>query len=90
VQELNFQTISPSVVMNYSRTDFSTPPVARSGGSGVEEQVYLFADIFLYPKKRGLTRMVLSKPITGSNVSYRSASDILNPYWILNNSSILN
>jgi hypothetical protein len=71
--------------MNYSRTDFSTPP-ARSGGSGVEEQVYLFLLISFIPKKRGLTRMVLIKTDYRIERKLRSASDILNPYWILNNS----
>jgi hypothetical protein len=41
VDELNFQTISLSVVRT-TLEQISQPPVARSGGSGVEEQVYLF------------------------------------------------
>jgi hypothetical protein len=76
-----------SGTMNYSRTDFSTPPVARSGGSGVEGAgLSIFADIFYTPRNVDLQGWPYQNPITGSNVSYRSASDILNPYWILNNS----
>jgi len=76
-----------SGTMNYSRTDFTTPPVARSGGSGVEGAgLSIFADIFYTPRNVDLQGWPYQNPITGSNVSYRSASDILNPYWTLNNS----
>jgi TonB-linked SusC/RagA family outer membrane protein len=76
-----------SGTMNYSRTDFTTPPVARSGGSGVEGNgLSIFADIFYTPRNVDLQGWPYQNPITGSNVSYRSASDILNPYWTLNNS----
>jgi hypothetical protein len=74
-----------SGTMNYSRTDFSTPPVARWRFRCRGRFIY-FADIFI-PKKRGLDGLI--KSITGSNVSYRSASDF-EPLLDLNNSSILN
>ncbi len=78
-----------SGTMNYSRTDFLTPPVARSNGSGVQGTgLSIFADIFYTPRNVDLQNWPYQNPITGANVSYRSASDILNPYWTLNNSFV--
>jgi TonB-linked SusC/RagA family outer membrane protein len=78
-----------SGTMNFSRTDFLTPPVARSNGSGVQGTgLSIFADVFYTPRNVDLTNWPYQNPITGANVSYRSASDILNPYWTLNNSFV--
>ncbi|WP_396174236.1 SusC/RagA family TonB-linked outer membrane protein [Flavobacterium sp.] len=76
-----------SGTMNYSKTDFKTPPVARSNGSGVQgDGLSVFADIFYTPRNVDLQGWPSQNPITGANVSYRSSSDILNPYWTVNNS----
>jgi TonB-linked SusC/RagA family outer membrane protein len=78
-----------SGTLNFSRTNFGSPPVARSGGSGVEGGgLSIFADLFYTPRNVDLTNWPYQNPITGSNVSYRTASDILNPYWTLNNSFV--
>lgn len=78
-----------SGTMNFSRTDFLTPPVARSNGSGVAGTgLSVFADIFYTPRNVDLQNWPYQNPITGANVSYRSASDIVNPYWTLNNSFV--
>jgi TonB-linked SusC/RagA family outer membrane protein len=78
-----------SGTMNFSRTDFLTPPVARSNGSGVQGSgLSIFADIFYTPRNVDLQNWPSQHPITGANLSYRSSNDILNPYWTLNNSSV--
>ncbi|MGZ9675018.1 SusC/RagA family TonB-linked outer membrane protein [Flavobacterium sp. GNP001] len=78
-----------SGTMNFSRTDFTTPPVARSNGSGVAGSgLSIFADIFYTPRNVDLQNWPSQHPITGANLSYRSGNDIVNPYWTLNNSSI--
>ncbi|MEX0598586.1 MAG: SusC/RagA family TonB-linked outer membrane protein, partial [Candidatus Paceibacterota bacterium] len=76
-----------SGTMNYSKTDFKTPPVARSNGSGVQGAgLSVFADIFYTPRNIDLQGWPFQDPNTGANVSYRGNSDILNPYWTVNNS----
>ena len=78
-----------SGTMNFSRTDFTTPPVARSNGSGVAGTgLSIFADIFYTPRNVDLQNWPSQHPITGANLSYRSGNDIVNPYWTLNNSSV--
>ena len=78
-----------SGTMNFSRTDFLTPPVARSNGSGVQGTgLSIFADIFYTPRNVDLQNWPSQHPVTGANLSYRSGNDILNPYWTLNNSSV--
>lgn len=78
-----------SGTMNYSNTDFLTPPVARSNGSGVQGTgLSIFADIFYTPRNVDLQNWPYQHPLTGANLSYRSANDILNPYWTLNNSFV--
>jgi TonB-linked SusC/RagA family outer membrane protein len=78
-----------SGTMNFSRTDFLTPPVARSNGSGVQGTgLSIFADIFYTPRNVDLQNWPSQHPITGANLSYRSGNDILNPYWTLNNSAV--
>ena len=77
-----------SGTMNFSRTDFTTPPVARSNGSGVAGSgLSIFADIFYTPRNVDLQNWPSQHPITGANLSYRSGNDIVNPYWTLNKSS---
>lgn len=78
-----------SGTMNYSRTNFVTPPVARSTGSGVSGAgLSVFADIFYTPRNVDLQGWPYQHPVTGENLSYRSGNDILNPYWTLNNSFV--
>lgn len=76
-----------SGTMNFSRTDFTTPPVARSTGSGTSGTgLSIFADIFYTPRNVDLQNWPSQHPITGANLSYRSGNDIVNPYWTLKNS----
>lgn len=78
-----------SGTMNFARTNFLTPPVARSNGSGVQGAgLSIFADIFYTPRNVDLQNWPFQHPITGQSLSYRSGNDILNPYWTLNNSFV--
>jgi len=78
-----------SGTMNYARTNFLTPPVARSTGSGTSGTgLSIFADIFYTPRNVDLTNWPYQNPVTGSNLSYRSGNDIINPYWTLKNSYV--
>lgn len=78
-----------SGTMNFSKTDFLTPPVARSNGSGVQGGgLSIYADVFYTPRNVDLQNWPYQHPITGANLSYRSGNDILNPYWTLNNSFV--
>ena len=78
-----------SGTMNFSKTDFLTPPVARSNGSGVQGGgLSIYAYVFYTPRNVDLQNWPYQHPITGANLSYRSGNDILNPYWTLNNSFV--
>ncbi|MDO9261247.1 MAG: SusC/RagA family TonB-linked outer membrane protein, partial [Flavobacteriaceae bacterium] len=78
-----------SGTMNYSKTDFITPPVAYSSGSGVSGTgLSIFADIFYTPRNVDLQNWPYQHPINGSNIHYRQGNDIPNPYWVINNSYV--
>ena len=78
-----------SGTMNFSRTNFLTPPVARSNGSGATGNgLSIYSDIFYTPRNVDLQNWPYQNPITGANLSYRAFNDIINPYWTLNNSFV--
>ncbi|PHQ29469.1 SusC/RagA family TonB-linked outer membrane protein [Leeuwenhoekiella nanhaiensis] len=70
-----------SGTMNYSRTDYSTPPVAASRGNGTLG-LSLFANVFFTPRSVDLMGLPFQNPIDGSSVYYRNGNDIINPRWI--------
>lgn len=75
--------------INFSRTDFDTPPVARSTGSGVSGTgLSVFADVFYTPRNVPLMDMPYQNPITGASVYYRGDEGIVNPNWTVNNSYV--
>ncbi|WP_019039482.1 SusC/RagA family TonB-linked outer membrane protein [Psychroflexus tropicus] len=75
--------------INVSRTDFKTPPVALSSGSGVTGTgLSVFADIFYTPRNLPLMDLPFQNPITGASVYYRNDEGIVNPNWIVNNSFV--
>ncbi|WP_224483787.1 SusC/RagA family TonB-linked outer membrane protein [Robertkochia aurantiaca] len=75
-------TVSGS--MNYSRTDYRTPPVAASRGNGTLG-LSLFANVFFTPRSVDLMGLPFQNPIDGSSVYYRNGNDIINPRWIAEN-----
>lgn len=75
--------------LNYVRTDFDTPPVALSTGSGVSGSgLSVFGDLFYTPRNVRLNELPYQNPITGASVYYRSDEAIPNPNWIVDNSFV--
>ena len=75
-----------SGTMNYSRTDYVSPPVAASRGNG-SLGLSLFGNVFFTPVSVDLMGLPFQNPITGGSVYYRNGNDIINPRWTLNNVS---
>jgi TonB-linked SusC/RagA family outer membrane protein len=76
-----------SGTLNYSKTDFRSPPVALSNGSGVTGTgLSVYSDLFYTPRNVDLMGLPYQNPITGGNVYYRSDGGIVNPNWIVANS----
>ncbi|MBZ9651507.1 SusC/RagA family TonB-linked outer membrane protein [Psychroflexus montanilacus] len=75
--------------INVSRTDFKTPPVALSSGSGVTGTgLSVFADVFYTPTNIPLMDLPFQNPVTGASVYYRADEGIVNPNWVVNNSFV--
>ncbi|MDF0708957.1 SusC/RagA family TonB-linked outer membrane protein [Flagellimonas okinawensis] len=75
-----------SATMNYSRTDYTSPPVAASRGNG-SLGLSLFGHVFFTPRNVDLMGLPYENPIDNSSVYYRNGNDIINPRWTLNNVS---
>lgn len=76
-----------SGTMNYSRTDFKSPPVAASTGNGsfgAGSSVY--GHLFFTPRSVDLMGLPWENPVTGGSVYYRQGNDIQNPRWTVANS----
>jgi TonB-linked SusC/RagA family outer membrane protein len=66
--------------MNFSRTDYKSPPVALSRGNGTQG-LSLFGNVFFTPRSVDLMGLPFENPIDGSSVYYRNGNDIINPRW---------
>ncbi|MEP3211021.1 MAG: SusC/RagA family TonB-linked outer membrane protein [Maribacter sp.] len=75
-----------AATMNYSRSDYTSPPIAASRGNGTEG-LSLFANIFFTPRSIDLLGLPFENPIDNSSVYYRNGNDIINPRWIEKNIS---
>ncbi|WP_405202725.1 SusC/RagA family TonB-linked outer membrane protein [Dokdonia sp. LLG6352-1] len=73
-----------SGTLNFSRTDFSSPPVAASRGNGTLG-FSVFANVFFTPRNVDLANLPFTIPETGGSVYYRQGNDINNPNWIVQN-----
>ncbi|WP_405399128.1 SusC/RagA family TonB-linked outer membrane protein [Maribacter sp. Asnod2-G09] len=73
-----------SGAMNYSRTDYSSPPIAASEGNGTTG-LSIFGNIYFTPRSVDLLGLPYQNPIDGSSVYYRNGNDIINPRWTANN-----
>jgi TonB-linked SusC/RagA family outer membrane protein len=75
--------------INVSRTNFKTPPVARSTGSGTTGTgLSVFADVFYTPRNVPLMDLPYQNPVTGASVYYRNDEAIVNPNWTVDNSFV--
>ncbi len=76
-----------SGTMNYSRTDFKTPPVAASTGNSVfGTGSSIFANLFYTPRSVDIQGLPFESPIDGSSVYYRQNNSIQHPLWTVQNS----
>jgi len=72
--------------MNYTKTNFKTPPVAASYGSNVGgENASIFGNLFYTPRSIDLMGLPYQNPITGESVYYRQNNSIQHPLWTVNN-----
>lgn len=73
-----------SAAVNFSRTDYKSPPIAASRGNG-SLGFSLFGHVFFTPRNVDLMGLPYENPIDHSSVYYRNGNDIINPRWIANN-----
>lgn len=77
-----------SSTLNFTQTDFKSPPVAASYGSNVGgEGASIFANLFYTPISVDLMGLPFQNPITGESIYYRQGNDIQNPLWTVANAS---
>ena len=68
--------------MNYSRTDYDTPPVAASRGNGGISSNSIYGAVLFTPRSVDLMNLPFENPISGGSVYYRNGNDIINPRWV--------
>ncbi len=76
-----------SGTLNYSRTDFASPPVALSQGNGATGSgSSIFGDLWFTPMSIDIQGLPYQNPITGGSVYYRQNNSIQHPLWTVFNS----
>ncbi len=70
--------------LNYTRTDFNTPPVSASQGNGTTGWSVL-GNIFFTPRNVNLQGLPFELPENGGSIYYRNGNDIINPLWTVKN-----
>jgi len=77
-----------SGVLNFSLTDFVSPPVALSQGDGATGTgSSIFGDLWFTPRSIDIQGLPYQDPITGGSVYYRQDNTIQHPLWTLHNAS---
>ncbi len=72
--------------LNFSNTDFRTPPVAASEGNGAfGTGSSVFGELFFTPRSVDLIGLPFQNPIDGSSVYYRQNNSIQHPLWTVAN-----
>lgn len=75
-----------SGTMNFSNTDFTSPPVAASTGNSVfGDGSSIFANLFYTPRSVDIQGLPFESPIDGSSVYYRQNNSIQHPLWTIKN-----
>ena len=78
--------ITVSGTLNYSKTDFVTPPIAASQGNGAfGNGSSVFGELFFTPRSVDLLGLPFQNPIDGSSTYYRQDNAIQHPLWTVNN-----
>ena len=76
--------ITVNGTLNYTSTDFKTPPIAAAYSSGSSDSS-LYGNVFYTPRSVGIAQLPYAHPITGASIYYRSSNGIQNPLWTVNN-----
>ncbi len=80
--------ITVNAAMNFSRTDYKTPPIAASSGSGsLGGGSSVFGDVLYTPRSVDLFGLPFQAS-DGRSVYYRSGNDIQNPRWTVANAKV--
>lgn len=74
-----------SGTINYVITDFKTPAIGTSNGSGAESGTSIFGDLMYTPISVDLMGLPYQNPVDGSSIYYRATNDIQNPRWTAEN-----
>jgi len=76
-----------SGTMNYTRTDFKSPPVAASTGNGsFGDGSSVYGHLFFTPRSVDMVGLPFQNPITGGSTYYRQNNSIQHPLWTVANS----
>ena len=74
--------------LNYSNTNFKSPPVAAGYGSNVGgEGASVFANVFYTPRSVDLVGLPDTNPVTQASLYYRNNNGIQNPKWTTKNAA---
>ena len=76
--------ITVNGTLNYTSTDFKTPPIAAAYSSGSSDSS-LYGNVFYTPRSIGIAQLPYAHPITGASIYYRSSNGIQHPLWTVNN-----
>ena len=77
--------ITVSGTLNYANTDYRTPPISASAGSGtVGDGSSVFGDVMYTPRGVDLFGLPF-QTADGRSIYYRSGNDIQNPRWTVAN-----
>ena len=76
--------ITVNGTLNYTSTDFKTPPIAAAYSSGSSDSS-LYGNVFYTPRSVGIAQLPYAHPITGASIYYRSSNGIQHPLWTVNN-----
>jgi TonB-linked SusC/RagA family outer membrane protein len=75
--------------LSYANTDFLSPPVALSTGSGASGTgLSVYSDVFYTPRNVDLNGLPYENPLTKGSIYYRTDGGIVNPWWTVNNAYV--
>lgn len=78
--------LSLNGTLNFTQTNFKSPPVAAGLGSNVSgEGASVFANVFYTPRSIDLMGLPYQNPVTGESIYYRQNNSIQHPLWTVNN-----
>lgn len=76
--------ITISGTMNYSKTDYLSPPISSSRGNGTDG-LSIYGNVFFTPRSVDLLGLPFEDPVTKGSIYYRNGNDIINPRWTSKN-----